>query len=100
MIDEKMPVHLVHGHVWSDKAAVVLAFGLEGSYLSAGLPIHRENAQNGASPDVILHRSQRICLLLSKLVRRSTENPLPSFDCCVSPEWDPNPSRLFDREFR
>jgi len=84
MIDEKMPVHLVHGHVWSDKAVVVLAFGLEGSYKTVDLPIHRENAQNGASPSIILHRSKRICLPLSNLARRSTENPLPSFGCCSS----------------
>jgi len=85
MIDEKMPVHLVHGHVWSDKVAIAPTFGLEGSCKSANLPIHRENAQNGASLGAILHRSQRICLLLSKLAGRSTENPLPSFGCCSSP---------------
>lgn len=29
MIDEKMPVHLVHGHLWSDKVTPVFAFDLE-----------------------------------------------------------------------
>ena len=29
MIDEKMPVHLVHGHLWSDKVTPVFAFDLD-----------------------------------------------------------------------